>query len=915
MTLYEQFLNRYKGFTDIQKVAIPIIQKGSNCLVIAPTGAGKTEAAILPLIENASKIKSDGIKIIYITPLRALNRDMVGRLKWLCDLSNLTIGVRHGDTTNSERSKQTRKSPDVLITTPESLQSMLPTKGMGKHLKSVKSVVIDEIHELYSNKRGAQLSIALERLVEKSGEFQRVGLSATISNPELIKKFLVGNRTCEIASIDQRKEFGIKIEMPELPKKKIESFYDKFGLDDPSAARLEVIADSIKKSNSTLIFANTRQVVEALGSKLLYLNSVYPFGGIGVHHSSLNKEERIEIEDKFRKGELKSIIATSSLELGIDIGNIDLVIQYSSPRQSLRLAQRIGRSGHSIKKNSNGLIITSSIIDTLESIAIIDNLRDGKFESFDVEANALDVLADQICGIALDKSNIRINELISILNRSFNYSLLKTETLVKLLDFMKDQKMILFDGNMIGLTSRTRMYYYDHLSVIPDTHRYLVKNIANNRIISSLDEEFVSNNVDENSVFITKGLPWKVISIDKDIITVEPSTDLNAAIPDWSGEDIPVSYSTAKRFVQLLNLWENKSFLNQELNSKIEKMLKEQSNFDTISEEKIVMEIYDNYTILYTGLGSLANDALSRLIASYLSLTSGKNVDIKSSPYLIFFGYSDEIMIKGFLFNLGSENLYYKLRDAIIGTEFFRYKFVRIAKLFGVIDKDAIVGRSLTNHIISAFYNTPIYDEALREIMDNYFDLKNLKTFFDDLLSGKLKLVIKNLKTQSVLTKLILKSAYYSRELIMPIMPDNELVASFSKYTLDKKVELICTYCGFEFKRNLKDLIDLDLINCPSCKSPMITLKNEGYSDIVKKRKMKKPLTQYEKKIYSEMISNANLVYSYGGRAIVALSTYGIGHRTAARALLMQRTKKEKFFIDLIEAQKQFVKNKKYWSA
>ncbi|MEM3626348.1 MAG: DEAD/DEAH box helicase, partial [Candidatus Micrarchaeaceae archaeon] len=181
---YELFLKYVSGFTDIQKRAFPVIEAGKNCLIISPTGTGKTEAAFLPLLKRiSSQSEGTGIALIYITPLRALNRDLFRRLREICDVLGVSIGVRHGDTTKKERAEQIRNPPRIIITTPETLQNMLVTKGFRSALRKLKFVVVDELHELYYNKRGAQLAVALERLVEISGEFQRIGLSATVAEP------------------------------------------------------------------------------------------------------------------------------------------------------------------------------------------------------------------------------------------------------------------------------------------------------------------------------------------------------------------------------------------------------------------------------------------------------------------------------------------------------------------------------------------------------------------------------------------------------------------------------------------------------------------------------------------------------------------------------------------------------------
>ena len=300
--IYSAFLARYGHFTEIQQKAIPLVEPKTNCIIIAPTGSGKTEAAVLPLLKRLNEEKQQGksrqgIKIIYITPLRALNRDLLKRLEWLAGEAGVEIAVRHGDTPETERQKQAAKPPEMLITTPESLQNLFLSHRLREALKNVEAVVVDEIHELFANKRGAQLSIALERLEEYSAGFQRIGISATIGSKEEVKKWLCGNAVCNIAESMEAKKLEITIEMPERPKTAFKQFEEQFGLNAAAMARIERIAELVRTSNSTLIFANTRQIVESLGSKLIYFDKIEPFGGIGVHHSSLDENERIAIEE------------------------------------------------------------------------------------------------------------------------------------------------------------------------------------------------------------------------------------------------------------------------------------------------------------------------------------------------------------------------------------------------------------------------------------------------------------------------------------------------------------------------------------------------------------------------------------------------------------------------------------------
>lgn len=916
--LYKLFLDRYGSFTDIQKSAMPIIEHGSNCIITAPTGSGKTEAAVLPLLDSAMGKENVPIKILYITPLRALNRDMLKRLEDLCKYAKITIGVRHGDTTQKERNKQARIAPVLLITTPETLQSILPTKYIGKYLRNVKAVVIDELHELYHNKRGAQLSVALERLEEISPNFQRIGISATLGDPEVARDFLCNGRDCKIANMRSTKEMELSVDSPIKPKHRLEQIVDKFGLDDQAMARLECISELISDAKSSIIFANTRQVVESLGSRLLYLDSLRTFGGIGVHHSSLDKTERMNIENKFKDGKIKSIIATSSLELGIDIGSIDLVIQYGSPRQALRLVQRVGRSGHTHKGIAKGTVIATNAVEVLESLALFKQVRTGSFETFRPHFGALDVLSNQICGIVLDKGIVSIDELHRILKRSYIYKNTGIGELKELLEFMLKLRLIGFDGKHATGGSRTRMYYYGHLSVIPDSKRLLVKNIVENRIISSLDERFVANNVDEGSVFITKGLPWKVVSIDKNIISVEPSTDLEAAVPDWTGEDIPVSRNTAVHVFEIIGDTHDaisRKLLDSGALESLENIRRKQRSSFIPTESEIVIERMNEHSIVYTGLGTQANEALSRLLAHMASGKTGEGINVKASPYMIMLEIGRKYDITKTLRKITKDNIEYLLLEALEETELFRYKFVTIAKLFGVIDRDATVSRSFSRRIIRVMKGSPIYTETVREIMNNYFDIATLRGFFDELGKNKIRIRELDVDAPSILTKTILNSAYYTKELVYPLIPNSELVESFSKFVLSKSVKLLCTYCGFNFSRKLNDIQNKESLICRSCGSPMVTFYNEEYVKVIQKRINSKRLDRKDRKVLKEMLDYSSLIESYGPKAVIALSVYGIGKRSAARALIMLRHNDKDFFLDLIEAQKNFIRTKKYWSA
>ncbi|MCL4403711.1 DEAD/DEAH box helicase [Candidatus Marsarchaeota archaeon] len=906
----------------MQEVAIPVIASGSNCLITAPTGSGKTEAAVIPLIDKMSRMpegEKNGIMLLYITPLRALNRDLILRLKKICASNSVSISVRHGDTTQSERAKQARKAPMFMITTPETLQSILPTKYLGKALSNVKAVIVDEIHELYQSKRGAQLSIALERLERIAPGFQRIGISATIGDVGAVCSYLFNNREYKVAEDTKSKSMTVKVEMPRSGyDAELEPMKKRFGLDSSSLARISTIGNYIGSSKSTILFANTRQIVESLGNRLIYADRLKNFGGIRVHHSSLDKEDRISTENAFKSGAVKSIVATSSLELGIDVGAVDLVIQYGSPRQALRLAQRVGRSGHSRFGTANGIIVATSMMDLVESSVIANRTIEKLFESFKMQEAASDVLCTQICGIALDTDGISADSLLKIVNGSFLYRQVDIKKLNELLAFMALHRLIGFDGTMITRGTRTRAYYYDHLSVIPDTKRFIVKNIIGNKIISSLDERFVTANLDEGSVFVTKGLPWKIISMDKDVISVEPSTDVDAAVPDWEGEDIPVSKGVANDVIEAVAAPEKLKNvpvgLSKSLIGAISDFAKEQAKCYAVGSTRVVIERLQDHSIMHTALGTLGNAALGRLLAYMISARTGRSIVTKISPYMVLLEVGKNIDLLHMLKSVGHKSVKSMLIGSLGETDLFRYRFINVAKTFGIVDRDASLSRSVVNRLIRLYKDTPVYEEAIRDTISNFYDLDAIVSMFEGIETGRVRLDEIALDAPSPLSKAILASSYYAKELVSPLLPNSEIVGSFVDSIMSKDISLLCTYCGFKFSRELKSLREQKGISCPSCHSPMVCTYSDEYDKAVKRRIAGKKLSGSDLRAMKDALKEADMFSTYGYRAAVALKVYGIGPRTAARALLMFRESDAKFFMDLLDEQKCALPIWKYWT-
>jgi ATP-dependent helicase Lhr and Lhr-like helicase len=912
---YKSFLERYGSFTEIQEKAIGPITQGRDCLITAPTGSGKTEAALLPTLSRLLQAGAKGgIRVVYITPLRALNRDLVRRIVLLSDELGITAEVRHGDTGAYARKKQVEKPPEVLITTPESLQNIFLSKRLRESLKNVKAVIIDEVHELYYNKRGAQLAVALERMLELSGDFQRIGISATVGDVDSVARFLFADRKYEIVRSAKTKAFELKVEMPRKSPHEYAQFKKKAGLDEQSMARLAMVAELIRSSLATLVFVNTRQVAESLGSKLILLNNEFGFGSIGIHHSSLDKDERVEVENSFKEGRLKGIVATSSLELGIDIGKIDLVVQYGSPKQAIRLVQRIGRGGHRENITAKGEIIVADVLDAVESAVICNFAAEGRLERQKVETNALDVLVNQICALSLEYRSIDAEKAFNIVRRSFPYQTLSRETFERLLQFAAEARLITLKEGRIGLGGRGIQYFINNISVIPDRNKFIVKNVITNKRVSVLDESFVYSYVEPGASFITKGLPWKVVGIEGDVIFVEPAKDIEASVPDWDGEDIPVSHEIAEAtFASFRAPEQLKGNVNGHTYDEILAFQKRQGEYFTPTARTVFVEELENHAIIYIPLGKLANEFLGRVIGAVIVSEVGGGAVLRATPYAIVINYATTrktANIKRVMKAL--ENFdFYKNSDLITGSELFRYKFVQVAKLFGVVEKKANITKAAATKLVSFYRNSQIFDETVRDLNKNYFDAETVYGFIEKLRQGEIK-ICEFKSAGSPLSKEILMSAYHYKELLLPVAPSDSDITTFKEKFREKEMRLLCTYCGFSFSVDVGTEKDVKFL-CKRCKSPQLVIYSGRYDEVMTRKLEGKALNAGDAKVYDEIVTEAGLVSAYGNRAIIALSTYGVGISTAARVLKLFRRDYKSFYIDLIEAQKNFVRTKQFW--
>ncbi|MDP9492926.1 MAG: DEAD/DEAH box helicase, partial [Thermoproteota archaeon] len=431
----------FQNLTKIQKISYPVISRKQNCLLVAPTGSGKTEASMIPILSllenerarNSHFVEDNAIFVLYITPLRALNNDVHRRIIDYAKRRNLDAQIRHGDTTRTAKQKMVKKPPHILITTPESLGIILTQEKFIAFLKHLRWIIIDEVHELIGNERGTHLSVSLERLQNLSTHNPvRIGLSATIGNLKDAANFIGGtDRKCSILVDNTIRNYDIDVK------------YLKGSISNAAKFVFNYLTDN-KIGGSVLLFTNTRDEAEYIGTTIRNQNKI----PVEVHHGSLSRETREETEEKLRQGLTGIVVCTSSLELGLDIGSVELVIHYGSSKQVSKLVQRIGRSRHAIYKSAKGLIIANSGDDELECLAIINRMKKRSLEIQNTHTNSLDVAAHHLVGFVMSTSEPKnLGEVYQIIKGAYPFRELAFSDLEQCAVLLDKFRIIKYDPN------------------------------------------------------------------------------------------------------------------------------------------------------------------------------------------------------------------------------------------------------------------------------------------------------------------------------------------------------------------------------------------------------------------------------------------------------------------------------------
>ncbi len=811
------FDSKFDKLTPPQSYGIIPIYQGKNVLISSPTGTGKTLTAFLSIISKLFDLAEreeleDRVYCIYVSPLRALNNDIYRNLeeplkeireiveKEGLELPEIRHVVRTGDTPPHEKQKMLKKPPHILITTPESLAIILNAPKFKKKLIGVEYVIVDEIHSLAESKRGVHLTLSLERLQELSEKpFARIGLSATINPLEEVAQFLVGfedgkPRPCIIVDTRYVKRKNIKVLCPvrDLIHTPSEVVNRKM---------YELLADLIRKHRTTLIFTNTRSGTERV---VFHLKQVLPKNGIedfdeesiAAHHGSLSRYVRHSVEEKLKKGLLRAIVSSTSLELGIDIGYIDLVVQIGSPKSVTRCLQRIGRSGHKLHEVSKGRLICVDRDDIVECSVMVKEAYRGHLDKIRIPKNCLDVLAQHILGMAIERK-WNVKEAYQLVKRSYCYKDLSRKDFFRVLQYLSGNYSVLehykvygkiwFDPEegVFGRRGKyARVIYALNIGTIPDEVSVKVFTI-NGRYVGNIEEEFLERLMPGDR-FILGGKVYEFVKSRGFRAYVKPAFDMKPTVPSWFSEMLPLSFDLGLKigeFRRKMFKWLEEGVSREKILSYIRKYCRADENSansiyeyfleeylylrylginDYPSDKVILVEYYLSdegkiYQVHHTLYGRKVNDALSRALGYLASKKAKRNIGIAVHDNGFALIYPPGVKPKFTLKDIKSNELRQILAKAIRNTEMFRRRFRHVAARGLMIlrnykgheisvNKQQLNANTLLK-VVEDLDEFPLLKETYREIMEDVMDVENAEKVLKWIEKGRVKVVELPLQT------------------------------------------------------------------------------------------------------------------------------------------------------------------------
>ncbi len=809
------FEGKYKTPTPPQRYSFKLVGEKKNLLITAPTGSGKTFSAFMAVISDLMNLALEGrleekVYCIYVSPLRALNNDIYRNLSVPLEeiykeisipINRVTAGIRTGDTPQKDRQRMLAHPPNILVTTPESLAILINSTRFAENMKEVRYFIVDELHELANNKRGVHLSLSIERLAEQIGhDFVRIGLGATMHPLEEGAKFIAGykddkdTRDCYIIDATWDKKMDYKTISPvsdlinESDEKVESSIYS-------------TVDEIIKKNKTTLIFTNTRSGTERVVYNLI---NRYKYGedSIAAHHGSLSRETRLGVEELLKGGKLKAVVSSTSLELGIDIGTIDNVVQIGSPKSVARAIQRIGRSGHSFNDIARGEVIVTNRDDLIECSVMLDAAKKRHLDSGISPKNALDVLAQHLVGMSQVKK-WDIDEAYHTVKKAYPYHTLDRKDFIALLEYLS--------GMYVGLESRrvygkiwydekeksfgrrgklTKLIYFLNIGTIPDEVAIDVMTM-DKKWIGSIEEEFLAR-LKPGDIFVLAGKPYRYEFSRVMNAYVSPAPGQIPTIPPWYSEQLPLSYELA------LEIGDFRKRFSEAVNASLKKkrLVSARRNDKSADEWKAILDempmdenaknsayLYFKEQLLYTGIvpndklilvektvepnenreilvfhslyGRRVNDGLSRIIGVLIGelYQADVAINVNDNGFAISVGKGGSIgknNVKEIIDELVSTDPERLLKANIRRTEMMKRRFrYSAARSFMILRnykgrKISVRKQQINSQLIlkaaeEISPNFPIIKETYREIMEDVMDLPRIKEIIKKIKNGEIK--------------------------------------------------------------------------------------------------------------------------------------------------------------------------------
>jgi ATP-dependent Lhr-like helicase len=920
--------------TEIQRLALPVLSGSDDALLLSPTGSGKTEAALLPLLSRLLSEPTPPVALLYITPLRALNRDLEHRLVSLVEEVGLRAAVRHGDTPQSARLSQSKHPPHLLLTTPETLQILLVGRRLRESLANVRTVVVDEIHELVGSDRGAQLSVTLERLDAVAGrKVRRIGLSATVGNPAEVAAFLSPSpRVSQVRTVSTRRVLELTARRPSdayppLPA----DLLAELKADAPLLAGLRAVEQEIRAHATTLVFVNTRPTAEGLAARLSRLAPDLP---VAVHHGSLSREVREEAEIAFREGRLRALVATSSLELGIDVGGVDHVVQFGSPHQVGRLVQRVGRSGHRLDRTIHGTVIALDD-DDLEEAAVLARRADaGLLEPVVWRTRNRLAAATQIVASLRAEGSVVPSELIARLGHAAAVADLTEPEWGELLDYLVALRLASrHDDGRLGPGRATLARFYASLSLIPDERTYRLRDIATRRLIGTLDERFVLTQIlaQPEEIFLLHGRTWKVVEYRDGELLVETVAELGAE-PRWAGEDLPVPYDVAQEIGRMRRDGQLDAYpLDGTDRERLERRRARAETAGALpTDVRVTITARGRVVVFGACFGTRTNETLSLAVAGLLTARLGSRVEVSSVEPTWFvlelpIAVDNATLVDAF--SVDPETVAPLVERLVPSGLDYRWVFLAVARKLGVLPSSADPRdlRSL-DPLLEESRTNPLGEETLEKTLHDRYDLAHAREVLERVRVGALEVVA---TAPSELTDGPLERLRWRA---VPDTPPPTLLKAVRERLARESLVLVCLRCGFRRDTTPARYKEEGGSRCLLCKGSLSAVlsprREEDIARLVQYAKGKwrpggKPVRRSSRKerppspgveaLVRAGYTSAELVAHHGERALYALAARGIGPETARRLLARLYRDDAAFFTEILRSERSYARTRAFW--